>query len=344
MAEQAPNKEEWRNLFEIMKKLAELKPWEWMEETDIFGVQNPETDEIGFVSVMGRMGEHYGVFVYLGDAGLYRFWEFQHEVPEPDPMKIFEIPHLQASFEDWEMLTEEDKQIIKKLGLKFRGRNAWPQFRSVKPGHLPYYIESGEARFLTFALSQLLEIAVRFKQDESLLEPDSEDEYLVRVLQGEDDGYVWVDQKLKITQPAAENINIPMNHDALENIKKLPDSDTTVDVDFFMIPAPVQDKQSKPYFPYMLLIVEDDSGMILGVTELMAPLPSINAMIGEIPKKFVETLVSADLRPKTVRVRPGILEDLLDTLVDDLGFVLKTETNMENLDQAKDALIKKFTD
>ncbi len=28
-----------------------------MTEADIFGVQNPETDELGFVSVMGMLGE-----------------------------------------------------------------------------------------------------------------------------------------------------------------------------------------------------------------------------------------------------------------------------------------------
>ncbi len=37
-----------------------------MTEGDVFGVQDPDTGELGFVSVMGMLGEHYAVSVYLG--------------------------------------------------------------------------------------------------------------------------------------------------------------------------------------------------------------------------------------------------------------------------------------
>jgi hypothetical protein len=53
MTENSPTIEEWRELYESAVRVKELAPWEWMTEADVFGVQNPETDELGFVSVMG---------------------------------------------------------------------------------------------------------------------------------------------------------------------------------------------------------------------------------------------------------------------------------------------------
>jgi hypothetical protein len=58
--EHLPTNEQWRRLYEAAVGVKELAPWEWMTETDVFGVQDPETQEIGFVSVMGALGEHFG--------------------------------------------------------------------------------------------------------------------------------------------------------------------------------------------------------------------------------------------------------------------------------------------
>jgi|GEM_PF-1998218 len=43
MAEAKPTLTEWRKLYHAAIRLKEIAPWQWMTETDIFGVQNPET-------------------------------------------------------------------------------------------------------------------------------------------------------------------------------------------------------------------------------------------------------------------------------------------------------------
>ena len=124
MAESGPTLNEWRKLYEAAMQVKEIAPWEWMEEIDVFGVQDPETEELGFVSVMGMLGEHFSLAVYLGPEGLYRFREFQEMGASAPAEALLEIPHLQASFEDRNELTQKDRDQIKKLGLKFRGRRA----------------------------------------------------------------------------------------------------------------------------------------------------------------------------------------------------------------------------
>jgi hypothetical protein len=71
--------------------------------------------------------------------------------------------------------------VIKELGLKFRGRQEWPMFRSYRPGYLPWYLEAPEARTLTYALEQAVEVVLRFEEDPGMLAPADEESYLVRL-------------------------------------------------------------------------------------------------------------------------------------------------------------------
>ena len=179
--EMTPEIREWRGLYESVVRIKEISPWEWMTETDVFGVRSPETGELGFVSVMGLLGQHYAVSLYLGSEGIHGFLDLQEMGPFADPGALIQIPQLQASFENREELDKRDRQVIKELGLKFRGRNAWPMFRSYRPSLFPWFLEAAEVRFLSCALEQLADVAPRCREDPSLLEPSGGDSYLLRV-------------------------------------------------------------------------------------------------------------------------------------------------------------------
>ena len=182
MPAKAPTMDEWKKLYALMAQVEELAPWRWMDEDDIFGIQMPETGELGFVSVMGTLGEHFAVAAYLGARGLSGFWKMHELGPRLTPEFILQVPQLQASFEDREQITAEDSDVIKKLGLKFRGARAWPQFRSYRSGCLPWYVGKAEGEMLICALEQLIEIAPRFKENPDILFPTvSNNDYLVRV-------------------------------------------------------------------------------------------------------------------------------------------------------------------
>jgi len=147
-----PSLEQWKRLYELMGKIRELAPWEYMYEHNIFGVQFPEKGNLGFVSVMGNLGEHFAVAVYMGKKGFEGFLNMQRMGYRLAPDIVLQVPQLQASFEDREMITPEDRKIIKQLGLKFRGEKAWPQFRSYRPGCFPWYLEKEEAQLLIHGL------------------------------------------------------------------------------------------------------------------------------------------------------------------------------------------------
>lgn len=141
MGDSSPSLQDWEKLYEAAMEFKEIESWNWMWDSDIFGVQNPENDEIGYCCIMGRMGEHFALAVYLGTEGLDGYLRIQSGEILPGDVDILHLQKcLMASFEDRDFLQKPDLQVIKELGLKFRGRNSWPLFRSYRPGYHPWYL------------------------------------------------------------------------------------------------------------------------------------------------------------------------------------------------------------
>lgn len=336
MNEHPPTTSQWQQLYDLMSQIKKLAPWEFMDEDMVFGVQNPDTSEYGFVSVMGTLGEHLSIALYLGIEALYSFWAVHNE--ETSPEHILEVPQLQASFEDREMVTPEDRAVMKQLGLKFRGRQAWPFFRSYRPGFLPWYLTQEEARFLIHGLAQTLDVAQRVRENSDLLDPVDDLTYLVRVPTMEGETLVWQDQMMQVHPPESRSIDILMDMQALAFVKGLPQSKSPLEVDFFMTPAPIQeDKAQRPFFAYSLLAVDSKSGMILG-TQLMSPDPGFDDMLGQVPVETLYFLANTSLRPKTIHVQSPRLHGLLAPLCQDLGIALKFKP-LRKLDMVKGGLL-----
>ena len=342
MVENLPTNEQWHRLYEAAVRLKELSPWKWMTETDVFGVKDPKTEEIGFVSVMGLLGEHYAVSLYPNPRALYDFWALEEAGPQINPDALLEIPQLQVSFEDRDELDDRDRKVIKELGFKFRGRKEWPMFRSYRPGFFPWFLEAEEARSLAEALGQLLEVAPRFKEDHSLLVPEDERTYLVRVAHQEGDTRVWEDTVVEVPPPEPVSIQIEMDPEVLESLASLPQSGHELEVDLFMFPTPIQGgKGVRPVFPYMLLVVEAESGMVLG-TELLEPTPSLEAMWGSVPLAVARQLAGLELKPNEITVGSELLFGLLQPLAESARFELKGSPFLPALYEAKEALFEAF--
>jgi hypothetical protein len=336
-----PSLDEWGRLYQAASRVKEIAPWEWMEETDIFGVQDPETGEMGFVSVMGALGQHLAIAVYLGAQGLYSFWAFQQLADQVPAEALLGIPQLQASFENRADLSKEDRQTIKALGLKFRGRQSWPQFRSFRPGFLPWYLEAWEARFLTHVLEQVVEVALQFKENPTLLDTENEEDYLVRVPRQEEGKLVWEGQVLPIPPPEPTPIRIALDLDLLEKMKQLPQSSLVLEVDLFAMPTPMGEQDQRPYFPCMLLIVDSKSGLVLG-SELLTPEEGLETMWGVIPLMLLYQLAQAEIVPRQINVRSLLLSQLLQPLADQLGFEIKGKQTLRSLNRAKDFFLERF--
>ncbi len=333
----SPTPQEWSALYQAAIEFRDLAPWQWMWDTDLFGVQEPRTGEVGYCCIMGRLGEHFAMAVYEGSEGLAGLWQMRQVSNASNPVDILMLQKcLMASFEDRRQLQQQDLSQIQSLGLKFRGRHAWPQFRSYLPGYQPWFLTAPQTRFLTLALQQSLDVARRFQTDPDLLPQASpKGAYLVRVQQP--DGS-WRDTFAKPAQAVAERPSaLPLDDITAaraDRLKRLPKTRGTLEMEFFYMPGAVKGENGgRPYFPYVVMAADTASGMILGInvvsTEEIAP-----AMVGAL----LDVIEQVNMLPAEVLVGREEARVWLQPLVRELGIRVVRVRQLPAIEAARSEL------
>ena len=338
MSDISPSQQEWRALYAAAVEFHTLAPWEWMYDSDLFAVQNPEGGEIGYCCIMGNLGEHFALGVYRGTEGLEGYLKIQSgELWPPDVSLLHYQKCLMASFEDRSLLDRQDLGVIKDLGLKFRGHNVWPQFRSYLPDYHPWFVTAAEARFLTAALQQSLDIARRFQDNPDLLAPPREGLYLVRVPEGSGATLRWSDQWLPPTPLTSQQPTAPQVDELrVQRIKgSIPARQGTWEADFFLSPSPIQEhKGERPYYAYMFLWVDRRTGMVLP-PQLVSP----DRYAAEFQNHFLSLNEQGGFIPQEVCVLKQEALDLLDPIAQRLGVKLRRSRRLGALEEARNSFM-----
>jgi hypothetical protein len=341
----APSLEEARQLYEVAARVKEMAPWTWMDETEIFGVQHPETGELGFVSIMGMAGEHFAVAIYQGAEGLYGLLDFATDAEMANPQQLLDIPQLQASFEDRDMLDKQDREVIKQVGLKFRGAHAWPMFRSYRPGFMPWFVTAEEARLLTCALTQTLEVAPRVRENPAILSVKDDEvgeTYLVRVSRREGDDLIWEDRMMRVPPPEPVRFPVVLDEEVVGQLKQLPRRSLALEIDLLSMPAAIGEKGERPARPYLLMLADAQSGMIVG-TEMLTVEDSLREMQGQVPMLLAALLAQAGIVPNEIRVRSDLIAELLQPLANALNIKLREANQLPGIDSAMDYMFSWMT-
>ena len=338
-------REEWERLFEMAARVKTQSPWAWMNETDVFGVQHPETGEIGFVSVMGALGEHTAVSVYLGAPALAKFIHLQQvpqEVFQEYPEMLLEIPQLQVSFENREILDDWDRQLIRNMGLKFRGRAAWPRFQSFRPGFMPWRLEPGEVFFLTLSLEQLEEVSSRVRADRSILRCDNAGGFYIRACRTTD-GRIgeWEDRCVQIPPPEFPPVPLTWDPNDLKRLKRATSRGDIIELDFFQFPGSIGKKGQRPAAAYVLLALHAQSNMIL-CAEFIQIKDTLENMWGQIPGTILSRLADVEMRPKEIRVQSLLLLNFLPPAFDSLGTKIVFKPSLKKLGTARREMLAFF--
>jgi hypothetical protein len=327
--ESEPTLEEWAKLYESAIEFKKIAPWDWMWDADLFGVQNPDTKEIGYCCILGKLGEVYGLVAYLGSAGLESYFEMQHFNNKTDKAEIFfKQKCLTVTFNDREYLESEDLKVIKTLGLKFRGRNEYPQLRSQLPGFMPWFITKDEGLFLNMAILQAIDIALRFKKDPTLLAESEKSKYLVRVPKISGNELIWSDAWLK-PEPWQKSISLPsIDEPRLRKINASISSKLkTWEVDApFLLDMPIMDKE-RAYVPRVLVIVNSETSFILGSNIVK---PSEYTQI--FADNFLNIIEKNSILPERIIVKSNEIFQLLYPITSFLGIRLEKVVRLRQLE------------
>jgi hypothetical protein len=333
-----PPLDRWRHLYDLAVRVRDLAPWQWMEENDVFGVEVPDGERL-FVSVLGGIGQHFAVSAYRGAGGLWDFLDLIADEEMP-PERLLEIAQLQVSFEDRRMLQREDRDLVKRLGLTFRGPNAWPLFRSFRPACAPWFLEDAELDLVAVVLEQTLDVAPRQRATPALLRENGEERWLVRVRRP--DG-VWEDRVEHVPEPPAPAIPVIMDVALLDTLKRLDHSRATYELDVFMYPTPVQEQpDERPTFPYLAMLADSTTGTLFAA-DLLRVQGSIPAMWAAVPQAFGRALQRAGRLPAELHVRSDVLYQVLGRLASELRMRLRLVEDLPAVNAAREALVEDLT-
>ncbi|MBX7218840.1 MAG: hypothetical protein K1Y36_02760 [Blastocatellia bacterium] len=344
-----PTLSEWKALYQAAADFKKLAAWDWMEDADIFGIVNPETGETGYCCVLGNLGEVYALNVYRGSAGLRLLVQmYSGELGPGNPEVLISQDCLMASFENRDDLEAEDRDLIKKLGLKFRGANAWPIFREFQPNHPAWFLDGAQTRFLTLALEQTIQVAQAFSSNPRYLTPagrlgseppDMESLYRVRVPVKGENGLTWTDEwrKPELIKPP-EPVSVPLDELRLERIRKhTTQRQGSYEFDCFALLSPVQEEDERPFFPYLCLLADRNLGM---------PVAQALTKPHERYEKTMEAILQffeqSQTIPVEIVVKSAGVAEILEPVAKKLKFKLKTAKRLTLLEQIQMSMYSMF--
>ncbi|MBI4825059.1 MAG: hypothetical protein HY807_01365 [Nitrospirae bacterium] len=340
MEESKPTMEEWRALYEAAVEFRKLAPWEWVKETSIFGVQNPMTGEIGYCCIMGELGEGLAMAVYQGTEGLNVYKKIlknQVDPGEPDAMFIQDC--LIVIFENKRLVEKKDLELIGKLGYIFRGKNAWPVFKSYQPGFYPWFLNRDEASYMTLALQQAKDVCLRLKENNKLLHDTKKNLHLVRVSEIKDDNVIWKDEwREPLALKKIDYSSYPVDELWIQRIKNSIKQVSAVwEIDSFYAPTPIKE-EGRPYLPYAIMLADHDTGFVYDV--YLSPLDKYKK---DFIERFLSYIENESVIPIEILVRKEEIVRLFEPYTGKLNIKLSEVKRLQSIDNARRSMAKFFS-
>ncbi|MCY0899743.1 MAG: hypothetical protein OWU33_12570 [Firmicutes bacterium] len=335
---ETPTDEEWRALYDAANKFYALKPWQWFDDDQIFGIYHPETGVVGYCCIMGALGEVLALGVYLGArgySGLKALMESGNDWASMEDAYAHQYA-LMASYEDRDYLSNADRQVIRRLAYKYRGRQAWPCFRFYEPGYLPSAISGIQARQLTHALEHACEIVEDYHQHPEALtarrgkvlvrRPDESQRQWMNVWEAEP-------PLTYPTEPAARP-----DAGLIKLARNLPLLDAVWDIDIFYLPITIGTPRERPQMPRTALIVDHETGMILSV------FLEDDHFVERVWHTIIQTMRKMGGKPQAFFVRQRSVAALLAHLSQSLGIELVEFRLLPQLTEARRGLVESLRD
>ncbi len=337
ITDKQPSLSEWKELYAAAIEFKKIEPWTWMYDFDVFGVQNPKNGEVGYCSIMGALGEMFALAVYLGSEGLKSYRDLQSGKIKGQDV-LFTQKCLMASFEDREAIHPQDLQIIKQLGLKFRGRQAWAVFRSYLPTYYPWYLTKDESVFLKLALEQAGEVALMVKRDIHLLERVKAGHYLIRVPHAEDGVLVWDTEYLKPRTPKKKPLKKeppePLDDLRIRRLKNKSHQPKMIwEADIFLAPMPIREGEGRPFFPRISLFADHHSGYVFGSNAF----PHSGYKSG-FQKHLYEILDAANKLPEEFWCSKKEVQELIEPICEKLEIQARLVKKLAAVEEARSSL------
>ncbi|WP_040980961.1 plasmid pRiA4b ORF-3 family protein [Oceanobacillus jeddahense] len=327
--ETEPDEEEWNELFDAADQVKNKKPWLELYDDQLIAIWSNELHDYAYCSIMGNAGESYGVTCFLGSRGLLSFFDIMDADPyEDNPALLFNQYSVTVDFNNREDLDEEEYDLIKNLGRKYRGKYQWPSFVSMVPDQLPWTINQEECLILT---GILLKLDAFLSNTENLSEKvPSFGGNMLAINENEELILLSIEELIDeaLQEPVLE-LDISEIEWKRMRKKVQPVNGKEVELALIQMGEPVQNTpDSRPFLPYILILVERETGAVLhyDLAESVYYAEGVQQAIYQLFDKL-------EVLPKTIYMIDDFFAVNAEPLFDKISIPLVKTDELEGVEQ-----------
>lgn len=325
--------EQFRSIYTSAIILARLAPWDWMDDTQVFGVEDPLTGIIGWCVVLGGSEQVFGLNVFMGDRGYSHLMEIMAGGMSTNPNLAVEMDALVLHYNDKKETSDEEALAFRDAAsakrLMVGGRRRWPWARRFEPWRYPRAVTEEECRFLSEVVGQVYDVARRLAAKPDMKLSCRDGRLLVRVRHGRD-GDAWIDSWESPGIWVRSTVEASPDADRLQGILGQSKRSTDIwEVDTFPLSALVQEAGAI-YYPRAVLVMNKTSRMILHAGVLKPEERNWNPVMDTI----LESMERNGSVPSVLRVRNADLYSILKPLRATLGIRVRQVDSMPLMDSA----------
>lgn len=186
----------WKQLYDQAILVKKAKPWLWMNQGQIFAIEDPGT-KINYYCSFNSMNTFDSLQIFIGEEGINRHlcsgvdpeveatYSARGQVTLDGFMAPFDEYSYQCNFCNLIDVEKFEQQRIKRLGYSFRGAKQWVVFQACAPGEIPRDLQRPEeVALLTLILGQANVIASA-EQSKKLVEDILDDTLPIK------DFFIW---------------------------------------------------------------------------------------------------------------------------------------------------------
>ncbi|MEG0513414.1 MAG: hypothetical protein RR653_11950 [Clostridia bacterium] len=347
-------------LYERAFQLKKAKLWNKMNDMQLFAVKHSD-GSIGYCCVMGMMGQHKALAVYPGVEGLDSYRILSKDNVGASIAEQVETSFSQncvmCSFQNKDALNQSELDELhdycSRHGLLLRGPKAHPQFECFRPFYYPWRItDANDQLHLLEALEACLE--VNTKAEEELEEiygliDHSPYDHDIPLLEKKNGSFEW--KSIALPKPQKKQYPSAEIQDeiALAKLKKSKKYSNEWACDVLLYTDPICDEEpdenppageygyvsnptQPPYFPFLLVVVDNQTGMAMEAQAFGHPNDYAEIFANELLRLAIDIG-----KPKRLLVCNERAYALLDKFAAQLGAKLTMEKNIPLLNEAENA-------
>lgn len=318
--------EQWGGLYEVAIKLKDMKPWEALWDMDLITIIGKNEGEPCYCSVMGRVGECYGIGAYIGIKNISDFFIMADSKDIPATQLIRYQNASLCNFGDRNELTKKELNIIKDLGLKFRGKNNWIYFRVFEKGYEPYMPDENEVIELTNILRHLY-MAIKALHNEVKVDFEAGNTLVRRF---DDERNLWINYEAPLLVPEIQCSVININDEVFaKKIRNQKSSNSIVELDIAYSNGTIRDKEfNKPVMHGMCILADGSNGIILDYSMITPNDDEAENILG-----ILINYINQKGKPKKILVRDLLTLTLLSDVAEKFDINIEVKGVLRTIDE-----------